>query len=129
MTMELTPSNSPTDPFGQVTPEQQTKDSAHQGPIPEIVNQAHFRADTDSHQHALHHTLGKGRNQSAPGAHIHDGVDSLMLGPMIFDSTPGNEGKIIPSLSISGSRGGNAALASVIALLQQVINFTDNTTA
>lgn len=133
--MELRPINaptsqdSPTDFLGQPTPQQKTEDASHQGPIPEVVMQAHMRADTDSSQTAVHHTLGQHRNQAAPGNHIHDGTDSPLIGPMIFDSTPGNEGKTKPSLSISGSRGGNAAVASIIAMLHNVIAFNDNTTA
>lgn len=34
---------------------------------------AHRKADTDSEQQAIHHTLGKGPLQAAPGNHNHDG--------------------------------------------------------
>ncbi len=34
---------------------------------------AHRKADTDAEQQAIHHTLGKGPLQAAPGNHNHDG--------------------------------------------------------
>jgi len=102
---------------------------AHQGEPPDAAAKAHYRSDVDSSQKALHHSLGTGRNQSSPGSHIHDGVSSPKLGDMKFDTTPGNEGEIIPSYVITGSRGGNAAVASMIALLKNFVDFTDNTTA
>lgn len=53
---------------------------------------------------AQHHTLGPSQNQAAPGNHNHDGGTSIPL-------WEGN--------TISGSRGGNMALASVISILVQ----------
>lgn len=44
-----------------------------------IQANTHEGADTDSSHNALHHTLGRGSNQAAPGDHTHDGVDSLQL--------------------------------------------------
>lgn len=79
------------------------------------VTALHTRSDSDSGPHAQHHTLGYGRNQASPGDHIHDGKTSKLTG----------NGS---GLVISGSKGGNAALASIIAMLHNVISFTDNTT-
>lgn len=133
--MELRPTNNttnlraPTDDFGQATVGQSKEDSSQQGSGPETSAKAHYRSDMDSSQQALHHSIGTGRNQASPGSHIHDGGTSNKLGEMVFDTTVGQEGKTIPMLSISGSRGGNAAVASMIALLKNFINFNDNTTA
>lgn len=131
--MELRPTNGkpsedrqPTDSFGQ--PANTQEDSANFGIPPSDSSKAHYRADTDSNQQALHHTLGPGRNQAASGSHTHDGTTSPKLGLYKFDTTVGQEGKIIPSLVVTGSKGGNAALASLIAMLKNFIDFTDTTT-
>lgn len=133
--MELKPTNSnpesdrpaSVDSFGQ--PTNTREDETHLGTTPADSTKAHYRADTDSSKQALHHTLGSGRNQAAPGDHNHDGTTSGKLGKYAFDSTVGQEGKVVSTLSISGSRGGNAAVASIIALLGNFIDFKDNTTA
>lgn len=77
------------------------------------VSKFHRKADTDGSQNAIHHTLGPGHNQSAPGDHDHRG---------------GNSVELLAGVSITGSRGGNVALASVIAALVQ-LGATDSTTA
>lgn len=95
----------------------------------------HYRADTDSARNALHHTLGSGWNQAAPGDHVHDGRMSSKLGPYIFNpafnpslpESPSNL-KLIPELILTGSRGGNAALISLIAMIKQFLDFRDQTT-
>lgn len=38
--------------------------------------QAHLQADTDTEPNSMHHTLGKGPNQAAPGNHNHDNAYS-----------------------------------------------------
>lgn len=128
--MELIPSNEeigpPTDQFGEV--KNFSEDKSRPGAPPQASAATHARSDVDSSVIALHHTLGSNRNQSSPGTHTHDGTTSNKLGPMQFDTTVGQEGKIIPALSITGSRGGNAAVASIIALLGNFVNFKDNTT-
>lgn len=78
----------------------------------ELVKKFHHRADTDSSMFAIHHTLGLRKDQASSGAHTHNGKDSLF---------------ILKGKTISGSRGGNVALASVISLLVSM-GATDNTT-
>lgn len=68
------------------------------------VDKFHQLSDSDTRSEAQHHTLGAGQDQAAPGNHTHDGGTSL---PLWTGDT------------ISGSRGGNMALASVIAILVQ----------
>ena len=75
----------------------------------------HARCDVDSSIFASHHTLGSGPNQAAPGFHVHDGVRTPKIGQGL-------------GFVITGSRGGNAAVASIIAMLAKVIDFTDSTT-
>lgn len=78
-----------------------------------VVQKIHERADTDAGRTALHHTLGVMPNQASPGNHIHDGTTSA---------------RPLSGFNLSGSRGGNAALPSIIACLVQ-LGATDNTTA
>lgn len=80
---------------------------------PRVVAQIHKNADTDSDKTAIHHTIGPGPNQVASGAHTHDGAESRQLGA---------------GIQITGAKGGNAALASLIAALVNVLGFEDNTT-
>lgn len=79
---------------------------------PTAVKQLHAKSDVDSGPFAQHHTIGLRKDQASSGAHSHDGKDSKF----IF------EGK-----SVSGSKGGNVALASVISVLVS-LGLTDNTT-
>jgi hypothetical protein len=81
-------------------------------PTAEEVERLHENADTDSRAEALHHTLGPGGNQAAPGSHRHDGGDSALL----FDG-----------LTISGSRASDAWRLSVNALLVR-LGATDSST-
>jgi hypothetical protein len=78
-----------------------------------IVAQLHRNADTDTSKQAVHHTIGPAPDQVASGAHTHDGVETRQL---------------LSGISITGSRGGNIALASVIDALQ-ALGAEDNTTA
>lgn len=72
------------DNYGQVnTPD---RDKSRMGGSADRANEAHYRADVDASQRALHHTLGSGRNQSAPGNHQHDGLTSMKIGP--FEPDP-----------------------------------------
>jgi hypothetical protein len=66
------------------------------------VDQFHVNADTDIRPESVHHTLGPGNTQGSPGNHIHDG---------------GNSPLILSGFTVSGSRGGNVALVSVISQL------------
>lgn len=76
--------NTAPDDYGQVnTPD---KDRSRMGGSANHATESHYRADTDASQGALHHTLGPGRNQSAPGNHQHDGMTSQKIGP--FEANP-----------------------------------------
>ena len=68
------------------------------------VDDFHEQSDLNTRSEAQHHTLGPSQNQAAPGNHTHDGGTSVPL-------WEGN--------TITGSRGGNMALSSVIAILVQ----------
>lgn len=114
------------DHFGQVNVAD--KDRSRLGQFPDVSVEAHYRSDVDSAKSAMHHTIGTGRNQAASGAHSHDGVSGLKIGPLEFDPTPGFEGKLRPALTLTGSKGGNAALASLITYLGNFFNFRDLTT-
>jgi hypothetical protein len=85
-----------------------------QMPMDPVSNRLfHAFSDVDSDTNAQHHTLGPGVNQAASGAHSHDGNNS----PLLFSGT------------ITGSRGGNAAVANLISLICSQTNFVDGTTA
>lgn len=101
----------PGDPFGGVK-----KDVNNPGLTTRDVANIHTKADTDGSPVAVHHTLGINRNQSSPGNHVHDGKASPKIGRGL-------------GLVISGAKGGNAAVASIITMLHNVVEFTDNTTA
>ena len=73
----------------------------------------HQNADTDTRDESIHHTLGPNATQAASGDHNHRGGDSVFLGA---------------GLTITGSRGGNVALLSVIQVLVGALGVTDNTT-
>ncbi len=68
------------------------------------VNQIHDESDLDTRGEAQHHTLGSNQSQASPGNHSHDGGTS----PFLWEGA-----------TITGSRGGNMALASVISILVQ----------
>jgi hypothetical protein len=89
-------------------------------PVPGEVARFHARSDVDTSINAQHHSLGQRPNQAASGAHIHDGKSSLVI-PLA------NLPKPLSGIDISGSKGGNTALASVIAALV-VLGATDSTT-
>lgn len=122
---KVSPTSKP-DQFGQVN---STDEDLSAGGIPSAREsvQAHHRSDVDANRKSQHHTLGVGHNQASPGDHIHDGVNGKKLGLYIMDT--GSPGKTKPSLVLTGSKGGNAALASLITLLKNFIDFTDNSTA
>lgn len=71
-------------------------------PSPQVVSEFHSNSDVDAERDSQHHTLGTGVNQASPGSHRHDGNDSFQL---------------LESVEIVGAKGGNTALASVIAAL------------
>lgn len=78
----------------------------------EEVERFHMNADTDIRPEALHHTLGSAPGQASPGDHKHDGSDSELL---------------LAGTTLTGSRGGNIALQSVIAALVR-LGAQDSTT-
>lgn len=89
-------------------------DAPAQIPMDPVTNRLfHAFSDVDSDQGAQHHTLGSGVNQAASGAHTHDGNNS----PLLFNGT------------VTGSRGGNAAVANLISIMCQQTGMIDGTTA
>lgn len=100
----------PNDPF-----EKEAKFDPVEFPSAQGVIDFHTNADTDKHAKAIHHTLGTVKFTAADGAHTHDGKDSRKLG----SNAP---------LVLTGAKAGNVALANLITLLRNYINFTDSTT-
>jgi len=96
------------DPFAT-----QKKEFGKDTAAPDVVIAFHARSDVDSSTTAQHHTLGLKHDQSAPGDHKHDGKSSRRL---------------MEGITITGAKGGNAALADLIDKLTDVLGFTDNTT-
>lgn len=102
----------PNDPYGQVKkPSKESEDVVDAREIQRL----HAKSDVDSSQFAQHHTLGTRHNQSCPGDHTHTGKDSRLIGKGA-------------GLTVTGSKGGNVALANLINMLHGVIDFTDSTT-
>lgn len=82
-------------------------------PMDPLTNRLfHAFDDLDSDASAHHHSLGAGVNQAASGAHTHDGNNS----PLLFSGT------------VTGSRGGNAALANLISIQASQTGIIDGTT-
>lgn len=81
-------------------------------PAASLVNKFHNKSDVDTSSQSQHHTIGPKATQAASGKHNHDGRNSpqLLLG-----------------FTLTGSKGGNAAVASIVAALVQ-LGATDNTT-
>lgn len=82
-------------------------------PTSKEVNDFHDNADTNRSPRALHHTLGALPGQASPGDHSHNGGSSQVLS---IEDLP----KPLLGVSITGSRGGNLALASVINALKEL---------
>lgn len=120
---ELNPVSKP-DKFGQVWSAERDATKGD-SPSPLESNRAHINSDVDSSLKSLHHTLGMRRNQASPGNHIHDGVTSPKLGGRSM--APGG-GSTVPALTLTGSKGGNVALANLITMLKNFVDFTDTTT-
>lgn len=98
------------DPFGD------TKgDRRDTTPSPSEVRDFHQKSDVDAATTAHHHTIGTRRTQACSGDHIHDGVNSRLIG--------GGQGFVL-----TGAKGGNVALANLIDMLSEWIEFTDSTT-
>jgi len=79
----------------------------------QTVKAFHERSDVDSSQTAQHHSLGSKHDQAAAGDHNH------RIGLPYKGALDG--------ITITGSKAGNAALASVVAALVQ-LGATDSTT-
>lgn len=82
-------------------------------PTSDEVEKFHQNADTNARKAAIHHTIGTGDTNAAAGNHNHRGGDSIQL---------------LTGITITGSRGGNIALLSVIQALV-ALGATDTTTA
>lgn len=80
-------------------------DGSFPTPPPMQVKYFHKFADTDGSAEALHHTLGPGEGQAAPGSHKHDGGDS----PFLLDA-----------FTITGTRGTSAYYQSIEAALAAI---------
>lgn len=80
---------------------------------PQDVERFHDEDDLNAGRSAQHHDLGTGANQASPGNHRHDGRDSVAL---------------LDGITLTGSRGGNTALPSIISALV-LLGAVDNTTA
>lgn len=98
------------DAFGPIK-----NDRKSAAPTPGQVNSMHANSDVDSSTTAQHHTLGIKHDQASSGDHTHDGKASRKIGTGL-------------SLTLTGAKGGNVALTNLIALLKNVIEFTDSTT-
>lgn len=95
-------------------PTQQAPDVKQQDPSPPtgVVERFHKNAAVDSSKESIHHTIGNQPNQAASGSHNHNGSDS----PLLLDG-----------FTLTGSKGGNAALSSVISALVK-LGAKDSTT-
>lgn len=112
------------DQFGQINSSEKDVTIGSAPSAQESTN-LHQQSDVDSSQRAQHHTLGKSRNQASPGNHIHDGITSPKMGAMAIGTSGNNP---VPAFTLTGSKGGNVALANLITFLKLHFNFTDTTT-
>lgn len=120
--MELKPSkfdpeklNRP-DKFGQ-----QYNNDSDQSKLSDVTaaesRRMHLRADTDLSQRSIHHTLGSGHNQAAPGDHDHSGPRAKRIGPL--EMHPEVPGVVRPVWTLPV----NATLSDVIILMAKFVNF------
>lgn len=98
------------DPFSAIK-----KDKGPISPPPREVAQFHNRSDVDAGIMSQHHTLGIRHVNAAYGDHSHNNKNSVKIGTK-------------SGVVVTGSRAGNAALASLLTMLANFIEFTDNTT-
>ena len=82
-------------------------------PAAVLVNKFHNKSDSDVSAQSQHHTLGPKATQAASGKHNHDGRNSPQL---------------LAGVTLTGAKGGNAAVASIVAALVG-LGATDSTTA
>lgn len=85
-------------------------------PSAKAVLDFHTNSDKDGSPQALHHSLGSGANQAAAGNHTHDGGQSASLTALM------------ENITVTGSRGGNAAVASLLSGLASAFGLKDTTT-
>jgi hypothetical protein len=78
-----------------------------------VVGAFHTRDDLDTSKQAHHHSIGVSSATACSGNHNHRGSDSALL---------------LEGVTLTGSRGGNAALPSIISALVE-LGATDSTTA
>lgn len=114
---DISPSTQPNE-FGQVFSADEDRTAGHT-PTSRESDHMHARSDLDAGAKSQHHTLGNGRNQSAPGDHIHDGVEGRKLGQLEMD--PNNPGQTRAVLTIPTS----ATVADVVGLLHNFIEFRE----
>lgn len=91
-----------------------TERATKEKPSAKELTDFHTHDDVDGSQKAHHHTLGSGHNQASPGDHSHDGSSSAKIVPL-------------ENFTITGARGGNTAVASIIDALE-LLGATDGTT-
>lgn len=77
-----------------------------------VVDAFHKNAARDTRPEDIHHTVGPGPTQAASGQHRHDGSDSPLL---------------LEGVILTGSKGGNLALPSIISALVK-LGAKDSTT-
>lgn len=75
-------------------------------------------SSVDNSWNALHHTIGLKHDQASSGDHTHNGVNSNTIDPS----------KLMAGITITGSRGGNVALANLLTALSSTFGFTNGTT-
>lgn len=75
--------------------------------------------NVDSAWNSPHHTLGLKHDQASPGDHNHNGVNSNTIDPK----------RLMAGITITGSRGGNVALANLLTELSKAFGFTNGTSA
>lgn len=101
-------------PYNSKREEDEAQPGAALAPNPDQVNEFHRYDDSDNAPESHHHTIGTDPNQASPGDHRHNGKDSYLL---------------YGGITVTGSRGGNAALASLLTALAQEGIIIDGTTA
>lgn len=74
-------------------------------PEPRVVDEFHVNSDVDRDKDAQHHTIGTNTSQAAAGNHSHNGSDSVLL---------------LDGFEITGSRGGNTSILSIILALERL---------
>lgn len=84
------------------------------------VQDFHRNADTDTSVFGIHHSIGLGPNQASSGSHTHDGKGSKKLPGYVVNDAP---------VAVTGSRGGNVALANLLTVLASKGIITDSTSA